>query len=210
MRPPRALWVSFELGRPFGVPDDADFQHDVLRAALDLLVADEGPVLVDYPHDAPSAQTDKGEGWACPVSFGPVSDTTTEGSLAAEIAQLQPWYDLSVQHRGRTTFGASGLELDRIVRLITDLLEPAPGDDAAVPSADLLKLATEDLKAFYFEAALAQPEGASSLAVQDWFWGETEAARLLYRLRDALGDNSDPAIRRFAGWLLVPQTQVHR
>ena len=210
MRPPRALWVPFELGRPFGVPGDADFQRDVLRAALELLGADAGPVLADYPRDAPLSDANAGEGWACPISFGPAADAKAGNALAAEIARLQPWYDLSVQRRGRTTVGASGLELDRIVGLIGELLDPAPDEDVAAPSANLLKLATEDLKAFYFEAALAQPDGASSLAVQDWFWGETEAARALLRLRDALADSSDPAIRRFAGWLLVPQTQVHR
>ena len=26
IKPPRALWVPFELGRPFGVPNDSDFQ----------------------------------------------------------------------------------------------------------------------------------------------------------------------------------------
>ena len=37
IKPPRALWVSFELGRPFGKPNDSDFQSRVLSAALDLL-----------------------------------------------------------------------------------------------------------------------------------------------------------------------------
>ena len=36
VRPPRALWVTFELGRPFGLPDDPPFQRRVLKAALDL------------------------------------------------------------------------------------------------------------------------------------------------------------------------------
>ena len=33
-KPPRALWVPFELGRPMGAPNDAAFQLRVLRAAL--------------------------------------------------------------------------------------------------------------------------------------------------------------------------------
>ena len=37
VRPPRALWVTFELGRPLGRPDDPPFQQRVVRAALDLL-----------------------------------------------------------------------------------------------------------------------------------------------------------------------------
>jgi len=31
-KPPRALWVPFELGRPFGPPSDAAFQKRVLLA----------------------------------------------------------------------------------------------------------------------------------------------------------------------------------
>ena len=34
IRPPRALWVPFELGRPLGVPNDAAFQTRVLRALI--------------------------------------------------------------------------------------------------------------------------------------------------------------------------------
>ena len=30
-RPPRALWVTFELGRPLGIPDDAGFQRRVAK-----------------------------------------------------------------------------------------------------------------------------------------------------------------------------------
>jgi len=33
-KPPRALWVPFELGRPFGSPNDPRFQRRVLLAAL--------------------------------------------------------------------------------------------------------------------------------------------------------------------------------
>ena len=58
------------LGRPFGVPHDAGFQRGVLIAALKLLERDQGPLLEDYPFDAP--HDDLGpepEGLVCPVSF---------------------------------------------------------------------------------------------------------------------------------------------
>ena len=35
MKPPRALWVPFELGRPLGAPSDAAFQRRVQRRAID-------------------------------------------------------------------------------------------------------------------------------------------------------------------------------
>ena len=55
IKPPRALWVPFELGRPLGVPGDAAWQTRVLRAVLELLEASSAPVLVDFPDEAPVA-----------------------------------------------------------------------------------------------------------------------------------------------------------
>ena len=49
MKPPRALWADFPLGRPLGHPQDAAFQHDVLRRAFALLDESVGPVLVHHP-----------------------------------------------------------------------------------------------------------------------------------------------------------------
>ena len=48
-KPPRALWVPFELGRPMGAPNDPEFQKKVLRAALGLLDRDGGPVFGTVP-----------------------------------------------------------------------------------------------------------------------------------------------------------------
>jgi len=53
MRPPRALWVSFDFGRPLGEPGDREFQLRVLRSLLDLFRRPAGPVLEDrggIPH----------------------------------------------------------------------------------------------------------------------------------------------------------------
>ncbi|MFZ1491711.1 MAG: selenoprotein B, partial [Ilumatobacteraceae bacterium] len=49
MRPPRALYCDFPLGRPLGKPGDATFQLDVLAEAFALLDAPSGPALADYP-----------------------------------------------------------------------------------------------------------------------------------------------------------------
>ena len=69
VRPPRALWVTFELGRPLGIPDDAPFQRRVTRAALDLLARTDGPLIADYPEhvDEPADFS----GWACPINLAP-------------------------------------------------------------------------------------------------------------------------------------------
>ena len=56
IKPPRALWVPFELGRPFGVPHDPEFQLSVLRKVLGLTEHKKGPVLEDFPEDAPDSK----------------------------------------------------------------------------------------------------------------------------------------------------------
>ena len=47
--PPRSLWVPFDLGRPFGKPNDSKTQRDVVEQALSLLNSGDVPVLEDFP-----------------------------------------------------------------------------------------------------------------------------------------------------------------
>ena len=44
IKPPRALWVPFELGRPLGVPGDPGFQARVLVSALTTQISVSLPV----------------------------------------------------------------------------------------------------------------------------------------------------------------------
>lgn len=217
MQPPRALWVPFELGRPFGPPDNADFQKNVVVAALKLLERDAGPVLEDYPIDAPPHQGEQ-EGWTCPINLSlPKSELSgaaaVEAALRDEVGQLSSWYDRALEKRGgRTTVGVSGLEIDDIVKLVAGLF----GDEMpASPRADLtlsqaIKLGTEDLKAFYTEAASAQPGDASGAQLTDWYWGETKAGETLLKLRTICVESDDPAMQLLGNVLLVPSRQRHR
>ena len=52
---PRTLGVEFPFGHPCGLPGDAALQTRVVRAALDLLAAAEGPppVVADFPEPWP-------------------------------------------------------------------------------------------------------------------------------------------------------------
>ena len=215
LRPPRALWVPFELGRPLGTPDDAAFQRRVLLSALELLTAESGPVLVDFEEDAPDAQDL--EGWVCPINLSlPQQEGATENGLAPafldEIAQLSTWYQLAVDRRGRTTVGASEMPIEEIGRFIASFLNGAaptsPRPDLTLQAA--LKHATEDLKAYYFEAATAQPGHASSKQIADWFWGGTTAGKVFLKLKAACEANEDRAIQLLGQALMVPRAQAHR
>ena len=216
IRPPRALWVSFELGRPFGVPDDKAFQHRVLRALLELFAAEKGPVLSDYPEEVPGAGQLDMTGMACPISFdkpGNAEETLAE-AVAREIAQLRPWYDLGLERRGRTTFGAAGLAVDDVAGFLGSWLADAPPESPRTDQATdaMLKLAAEDLKAFYFEAAAAQPQSPAMNARQlaDWFWGETAAAKLFVALRERCMRDEAPGRKLMGRNHMVPREQWAR
>jgi len=223
IRPPRALWVPFELGRPLGVPDDAEFQSRVLRAALGLFNEPSGPLLVDYAEEAPEHGVngaDRMDGLACPMRFdSPSTGTETlTGAVLREIGELQPWYDLAFEKRRRTTFGASGLEINEAVRFLGGWLDVGQSGTPAVPGSKdlspeaLVKLAAEDLKVFYFEAVSAQPQPnpLSARQLADWFWGETSAARFFVALREHFLAEEQPSRKLIGQNLMVPREQWSR
>ncbi len=208
--PPRALWVTFPLGRPFGVPDDAAFQTRVLRATLALLDRAEGPVLEDFPEDAPDRTVDDdGQGWVCPVRF-PKAPAAGEGepldAALREIDELAPWYRAGLDRRARTTVGASGLPPADAARLLARWTDGTAREDTpgGMKPADALRLASEDLKAYYIEAATARPGPDAGEGVVAWFWTETAAADLIRALREACLAADDPAIRDVGDVMLAP------
>lgn len=217
MRPPRALLVPFELGRPFGAPNQPALQSAVLEAALNLLQEALSPPFIarfetTLEVRAFEDEEDHSEGWTCPVSLpAPEQDRDTTEQLLEEVRLLQPWYERGQRDRGYSTVGASGLDMQEIVRWLSLLAGDAgnPGEGTARDNefALRLKLAVEDLKAFYLEAATAQPGPTSSRAAFDWFWNATLAAGLLHRLRDALTQDEDPLVRIYAGATLIPSLQ---
>ena len=213
MANPRTLSVPFELGRPLGAPDDPDFQLRVLRAALALLDRPAGPVLEEFPDRAPEPADY--EGWACPVSL-PQPATGADGRfeqlVADEVARLLPWWDLAKERRGRTTVGASGYDIEDAVRMVCRYADGGTPDDP-VPERKLprsLKLACDDLMAFYTEAATAQPGGAASRDLSDWFWGETAAGRALLALRERAAGEDDKGMQLIGNLLILPRSQAHR
>lgn len=215
-RPPRFLWVSFPLGRPFGAPGEPEFQRRVLLAALALLEREDGPVILeDFPDDAPvvSVSEEHDAGWVCPVSFPPppMDPNDLGAALAAEVAELAPWYEVAKERRGRTTVGLTGAAPAEIARFVAGFMDATPEPLRADASlAENLKLACEDLKAYYQEAAMAQPGPADAAGVARWFWTQTAAARLFLALEPELRSRQDPDLQVVASDYLVPRVQAHR
>jgi hypothetical protein len=214
IKPPRALWVPFDLGRPLGLPNDSDFQNRVLLSVLQLFEELSGPVLRDFPDDAP-VDREADVVWACPVNFArkkiDLSDADAlRVAFKKEMVELRTWYDLALIKHQRTTVGVSGIELDQIVEFIGAFLDSVPDKPREDISLALsLNFAVDDLKAYYYEAAAAQPGSAAPTAdeLDNWFWGETVAARVLFAVKDRCLQQDDKMMELLGKKLLIPMSQ---
>jgi hypothetical protein len=211
IRPPRALWVPFMLGRPFGAPDAPDFQRRVLRALLALFERSSGPVLEDFPDDAPggSAQAD---GYACPVSFAPApaQPAGVAQALHAEIGQLAPWYDLARKRRGRTTVGVFGPNVEAAARHIVAFIDGAAPSVPGMRPGVAVKRACDDVKAYYYEAMAAQPGSLAPRAIEELFWNGTAAARALLAVWKICLASDDESLKPLRLVGLVPRAVMER
>jgi D-proline reductase (dithiol) PrdB len=203
MQPPRALWVSFPLGRPLGKPGDAGFQHRVIQATLDLLNRESGPVLEDYPEDAPEVAVSDSP--ACPVSFRKADDNadTWTTALSAELQTLTPWYELGKRRRnGRTLVGVSGFSMLDNAEKLGVLL-----DNESLPIEELswFKHAIEDTKAFYLEALTAQPGDYNQPEIEEVFWRQTRMGAAIIRFNDRFLAHAELA---FIARIIVPRRVI--
>ena len=211
MRPPRALLVPFELGRPLGAPHNAELQRDVLTTALSLLDhSGPGPVAQIYDSDV-GADAGDDQPWVCPVSFpAPPTGNSLADCIAEEVRLLRPWFDLAYRQRGHTGSNASGTDIEALVVWLCMFESAAATLVDGRPLADSFKLAVEDLKAFYLEAVTAQPSSSTSSDLSKWFWEQTAAGELLWSLRKALREHPDEGVRLHAQFTLVPKSVVAR
>ena len=80
IKPPRAAFVNFPLGRPCGRPKDRGLQKNILCEALNLLVTAKHPgELVDLPYE-----------WPEPFDWKSYRESLTE-MLEAEGGAIQEW-----------------------------------------------------------------------------------------------------------------------
>ena len=206
--------MTFDLGRPLGVPNNAGFQKRVLLSALKLLEEASGPVLRDFPEDAP-ADREADVIWACPVNLARKKiDLNNADALRAafkkESVELRSWYDLALKKNQRTTVGVSGFEINQVVEFIGAFIDSVPANprqDISLPFS--LNFAVDDLKAYYYEAAAAQPGSASPTAeeLDNWFWGQTVAAKVLFAIKDRCLQKEDKMMQLLGKILLIPMSQ---
>jgi hypothetical protein len=218
VKPPRALWVPFQMGHPLGAPDDPAFQKRVLKDVLSLLESPGSPpVLADFPEDEP--ENNEITVLSCQVNFARSTDETEDAdplltALRREITAMRPWYDMAVNKRKRTTVGVSNIELEAIGDFIFAFVKGEEPDNPLkdTPLVYTLKYAVEDLKSYYIEGITAQPgqAGASSQLLQDWFWEETVAGKVLLALQKVCEASPDKLMSEIGSHFVVPGDVVRR
>ena len=199
VKPPRALYAPFPFGHTLGKPDEPEYQHKIIKAAFDLLKYPSGPVLADLdaeavPENLPQSSTVQS------------SAVRAEEDPANEITALRAFYERWVDdHQGRTLVGLSGIPQRRFrgtIRFLEAYLQNTDADmterspDVSIPQ--FLRYCVDDLKAFYYEARMAQRPGAGETEIHEWFWGETAVGRLIVSVAARMIDMDDAEMKYFA------------
>ena len=195
-KPPRMLWVPYAFGNALGRAGDPLLQHQVLKAALDLLDAEKGPVLEEF---ADAAE---------PEPLLQASEAQSSGSAkglnpADELTSLRPYYERWVANNGgRTAVGVSGVPQRRFRGVVRFLEAYTAGEDADSPERpdgvgvpQFIRYCVDDLKAFYYEARMEQRPGVTGSEIHEWYWGETAMSALIVRLAEAMNQSDDPAVK---------------
>lgn len=199
VKPPRALFVPYPFGFALGKPNDADLQHRVIAAAFELLEKPQGPVLADFPEEEIPGVLPQSSG----VTRSSERSTT---DAADEIAGLRAFYERWVdEHDGRTAVGLSGIPQRRWRGLVRFLEAYMRGEEvdmqerpADVSLPQFIRYCVDDLKAFYYEARMAQKPSVKEPDLHAWFWGETAIGQLIPAVGEAMQASDDPATKAVA------------
>jgi len=208
LKPPRALWLDFPMGRPFGKPNDPAFQNRIIRAALNLFESHSGPVLENFPDVIPVKEGRMG--YAIPpeyvVSIDDIGDVDAlVAEVQSEIGNLRSAYTAAVDSRGRTTVGASEMAIENYAPYIAEFVKghnpksPRKG----VTAIPLLKLVVEDLNAYYTEARTHRDDIDDFELLGKWFWEESKAGKLIMWLEARALDGEDTVLRQIVDMSLI-------
>ena len=206
--PPRALWLDFPMGRPLGKPNDPEYQLSVIRAAFSLLDRQSGPVLEDFEHVIPVREGRMG--YALPVELVVSSDEVGDvdallAQVQGEIESLRPDYQAAVAARGRTTVGASETALEQLAPYIAAFVkgEKPRSLRRGMAPVPFLKLAVEDLAAYYTEARTHRDNIDDIEELGKWFWEECLAGKLILWLEAMSLESDDRVLRQIVDMSLI-------
>lgn len=199
IKPPRALFVPFPFGAPCGPPGDKSTQTDVVKSALSLTDAAEGPVLADFGGSgevglspAPLQASDVGRRAA------------TDMDAAMETSMMRRYYEQWLEHENKTAVGLTGVPPTRFRGLVRFLQSLLSGDadmrerPSSTPLSDWIRYCADDLKAMYLEGRMVMKPGESDDDTARWFWGETALGALLQDVSRQLAQSPDESLQQAA------------
>lgn len=195
---PRALWVPFWYGRPFGAPNQPAFQRRVLDAALDLLDEPTGRVLKEYDRDAPDMPSP--DGWKPPFDLPAPPDENADietviAALKTEVALMAERHLPAVREKGWTFLGLSQLDLNSVADLIAVFLRGEEKETRIAKRPGLaLKFGCQEIIDVYAECVLAMVPDAP-LAFRRWYWQRTAAGLAVRRLQEVAVTSTDVRAR---------------
>ncbi len=195
-KPPRMLWVPYAFGNALGRAGDPLIQHQVIKAAFDLLEVGQGPVLEEFEDDTVPEQLLQASG-------AKRSDSPEGLNPADELTSLRPYYERWVEKNGgRTAVGVSGVPQRRFRGAVRFLEAYAAGESSdfdgrpdSVGLPQFIRYCVDDLKAFYYEARMEQRPGAEDSEIHEWYWGETAMSGLIVKLAETMNQSEDPAVK---------------
>ena len=212
VKPPRALWVPFELGRPLGPPNNPELQRRVLEDALALLESSDGPtVLVDFEYEGDGTEPD--ETWQPPIGpADPVDFSDTAGVLEVvrkEISSLKAFYEDARSKRGRTSVGIAKLDLAAMSAHVASYLDGPHGNSPrdGLSAAMALRFSADDLQAYYLEAA-AHSGQPTSWQLGEWLWRQTALGAVFVKLRSMALETDDRRFKIVGSSRLIPSRWV--
>ena len=188
IKPPRALYCEFPLGRPLGRPADAEFQHDVLEQAFALLEADSGPVLKDHPVVIEAEEV--ALTCAIPPRFDPDLPAAVD-----EANGMRKAYDRARERRGVSSVGRV-IDADAVpgaLQLLHEIAEGADWKAADIPGKNTTALC-HDIRTYYEEAALELVEGPApdGRAAEAWYFEQTDAGKTVLAARASIKEQGGP------------------
>ena len=199
VKPPRMLSVPFNFGHTLGRPNDAEYQHRVIKAAFDLLSRTRGPVLEQFRSDL------------VPEVIVQGSETTNLISNCGmkavdELLSFGPHYEQWLgTYDGRTSVGLSDVpwwHFAEIVEFLEGYIDGDQLDTCRRPKEydipQFIRYCVDDLKAFCFEAMIMQQPENTVEQLHRWFWSETAVGALIIRLAKRMNSDADKKVRAVA------------
>jgi hypothetical protein len=201
MKPPRALWVPFELGRPFSSPGKVSVQTKVLKSALSLFdESTQKSLLRDFEDE--SAWSDPDPVWTPPL-------TIRSHDLKDEATTIQDVW-LTVNERSKkTTAGISGMSLKSGIDYIDRYFSANPlPNPKGMSSINRARFVVDDIKVTYLEAALLNQSSPGAQQLQNWFWNETLAGQMIREFQDQVRSSDDKNIRLIGSGLVPAERTI--